>query len=157
MVEPNEWQGGCQCGAVRFSIRSKPVVVYACHCTDCQKQASSAFGLSAWFSRSDFEIVQGSPSIWQTTSESGNSKNCVFCKDCGSRLYHFFDQNDGNGNNAPVYSVKGGALDNARNLVPVAHIWTRSAQHWIKGQLSEPQFETEADDYEALIQLYSSR
>ncbi len=39
--------GGCQCGQVRFEIHGEPVKVYACHCTICQKQSESAFGMAA--------------------------------------------------------------------------------------------------------------
>ena len=39
--------GGCQCGAIRYEISSPPVELYVCHCRECQKQSSSAFGISA--------------------------------------------------------------------------------------------------------------
>jgi hypothetical protein len=37
--------GGCQCGAVRYEITQAPIMVYTCHCTDCQRMTSSAFSL----------------------------------------------------------------------------------------------------------------
>jgi hypothetical protein len=36
--------GGCQCGAIRYEIASFPLLLYTCHCTDCQRQTGSAFG-----------------------------------------------------------------------------------------------------------------
>ena len=39
--------GGCQCGAVRYEISGPPRVVYACHCTECQRQSGAAFALAA--------------------------------------------------------------------------------------------------------------
>ena len=41
-------EGGCQCGAIRYQLLRAPVALYACHCRDCQKQSSSAFGLRNW-------------------------------------------------------------------------------------------------------------
>ena len=40
----------CQCGAVRFRTPiEKPLALYVCHCSECRRQASSAFGTSAIF------------------------------------------------------------------------------------------------------------
>ena len=44
-MEP-PYTGGCQCGAIRYEIAAKPITLYACHCTDCQKQSASAFGMT---------------------------------------------------------------------------------------------------------------
>lgn len=42
----------CQCGAVKFQTPTpKPLALYICHCHDCQRQSSSAFGTSAIFPR----------------------------------------------------------------------------------------------------------
>ncbi len=42
----------CQCGAVTFKTPSeKPLALYICHCADCRRQTSSAFGTSAIFPR----------------------------------------------------------------------------------------------------------
>lgn len=42
----------CQCGAVTFKTpTAKPLALYICHCHNCQKQTSSAFGSSAIFPR----------------------------------------------------------------------------------------------------------
>ena len=38
--------GGCQCGAVRYTLKPNSYRIYACHCLECQKQSASAFGLS---------------------------------------------------------------------------------------------------------------
>lgn len=40
----------CHCGAVNFKTPTpKPLALYICHCHDCQRQTSSAFGMSAIF------------------------------------------------------------------------------------------------------------
>ena len=142
-------QGGCQCGSVRFTLNSEPITVYACHCTDCQKQSSSAFGISVWIRQDDFIIHQGSPGFWHTVAESGNPKTCAYCRDCGSRIYHAFGSDD------EILSVKGGALDNAQELKPVANIWLRSAHKWIKSGLSSMQgYQTEPKSFDEIVGLY---
>ena len=40
----------CQCGAIAFKTPlPKPLAVYICHCDECRRQSSSAFGCSAIF------------------------------------------------------------------------------------------------------------
>jgi hypothetical protein len=42
-----ELEGGCACGAVRYTSKSAPLFVHCCHCRDCQRQTGSAFVLNA--------------------------------------------------------------------------------------------------------------
>ncbi|XXH06093.1 hypothetical protein Hte_012538 [Hypoxylon texense] len=42
----------CQCGSVAFKTPlAKPLALYICHCAECRRQTSSAFGTSAIFPR----------------------------------------------------------------------------------------------------------
>jgi hypothetical protein len=137
-------EGGCQCGAIRYRVTGAPLTLYACHCTECQKQSASAFGLSLWVERSDLEIVTGEPHHWERLADSGNTTRCAFCPDCGSRLYHEASDDPG------IYSLKGGSLDDIAGLAPVGHIWVRSKQPWVDlaclpGDLV---FQTEPPDFE---------
>jgi hypothetical protein len=40
-----ELNGGCLCGAVRYTTNATPEFVGLCHCTDCQKHTGSAFAI----------------------------------------------------------------------------------------------------------------
>ncbi len=147
--------GSCQCGEIVYEVSCEPVVVYACHCTDCQKQSSSAFGISVWIPRQNFELTKGELKFWIATAESGNEKLCGFCQNCGSRIYHaFYDSQD---QLSDILSIKGGSFDNARDLRLAGHIWTLSAQGW--NDLDQPNllcFSTEPDDFQVLIDHYQS-
>ena len=33
-------EGGCLCGAVRYTSEAEPALTAVCHCPDCQKQTS---------------------------------------------------------------------------------------------------------------------
>jgi len=102
-------------------------MLYACHCTDCQKQSSSAFGMSLIVDRKHLEITAGLDRLksWGTRGDDGRMKHCAFCGDCGTRLYH------GGETDAEPVSIKAGSLDDTRRLRPVAQIWLQSAQPWI--------------------------
>ena len=118
-------RGGCQCGAVRYRFSAEPLTLYLCHCTECQKQSSSAFGMSLWLRREDLEFLSGALKFWQRGSDSGGIAVCAFCPDCGTRLYHA-DSHD-----SEIVSLKAGSLDDPSWLRPAGHIWTRSAQPWV--------------------------
>ena len=146
-----KWTGGCQCGYIRYEFLADPIVVYICHCRSCQKQASSAFGISVWIAAKDFVLSSGVLSYWATKADSGNEKICTFCFQCGSRIFHSAPQGD------DVYSVKGGSLDEMELLEPSAHIWMKSALPWAKilfeGQL---EYETQPLCFDEIIKLYRS-
>ena len=145
------YSGGCQCGAIRYHFNCQPIVAYTCHCTDCQRQSSAAFGISVWFPESEFVLEKGELSFWSTISDSGNPKLCSFCNQCGSRIYHAF------GEDADTLSVKGGSLDRIGSLTPVAHIWMRSAQPWMRAHLENGVcYETEPEDFEEIVLLFES-
>ena len=80
--------GGCQCGAVRYEISGPPVVVYACHCTECQRQSGSAFAMAAVIPQEHFRITKGSPKMFARKTGPAKTMECWFCPDCGTRLYH---------------------------------------------------------------------
>lgn len=138
--------GSCQCGAVRYRIMVDQLKSYACHCRECQKQSASAFGISVPVSRSAFEI-QGELNSWRRPTDSGSHTDCYFCTQCGSRLYH-----DGASRPERV-TVKGGSLDRATDLLPVAHIWTRSRQDWVELPSDVPQWDTQPQSEEEWVQL----
>ena len=120
---PISYDGGCLCGELRYQITGNPITVYICHCTECQKIASSAFGMSVRVNENDFNITQGNPEASKTVADSGRSKVGYFCPKCGIRIY-------GKPSSGGIVVVKGGTLDNPNWFKPVAHIWTRSALNW---------------------------
>jgi hypothetical protein len=117
-LHPTPLAGGCQCGAVRYEISGEPVSLYVCHCRECQKQSSSAFGISVIVKRSDFQLTQGEVKVWSRATDSGRTLACAFCPACGSRVWH-----EAVGA-AETISVKGGSLDAPPDLRSAVHIWT---------------------------------
>ena len=53
--------GGCVCGSVRYEITAEPFMVYACHCTDCQRITSSAFSIGVVVSDEAFRSTGTDP------------------------------------------------------------------------------------------------
>ena len=138
--------GGCQCGAVRYRITADNLTCYACHCRECQKQSASAFGISVPVFVASLEI-EGDLGMWRRPTESGSHTDCHFCMACGTRLYHA-------GANRPgMVTIKGGSLDDAAELSPVAHIWTKSRQDWLALPEGVPQWAKQPVSQEEWMQL----
>ncbi len=119
------YTGGCQCGQIRYKIQAEPLTIYACHCTECQRQSGSAFGMSMAVPREAVTILQGKPKGWRRASESGREVICFFCSECGTRLFH------DPVSKPKIINIKPGTLDDTSWLRIAGNTWTRSAQTWI--------------------------
>ena len=121
MTDPTRDQlltGGCQCGSARYKITGGQLELYVCHCRECRKQSSSAFGISVVVRRADFCLTQGTVRTWSRKTDSGRTLDCAYCPSCGSRLWHQIS------GEAETLNVKGGSLDNPVDLRSAVHIWT---------------------------------
>ncbi len=120
-----KFTGGCQCGNIRYEVVGTPKQLLACHCTDCQRQSGSAFGMTLVVNEADFRLTQGEPKTFASKSDTGRAKLGAFCPECGTRIYHKIEWRKG------TVSVKPGTLDDTRWLKPDMHLWTSSKQTWV--------------------------
>lgn len=118
-------EGGCQCGAVRYEVAGPVQRLLVCHCQDCQRQSSSAFGMTMVVAEADFRITRGAVKTFASAAQSGRAKLGAFCPDCGSRIYHTAEMRPG------TVSVKPGTLDDTSWLKPEMHVWTCRKQPWV--------------------------
>jgi hypothetical protein len=63
--------GECTCEAVRFAVNAMPLLVYACHCTECQRWSGSAFSMSMPVAADSFGLTRGTPQSYRRTGASG--------------------------------------------------------------------------------------
>jgi len=144
--------GGCLCGDIRFTLHEDPVTVYACHCTDCQKETGSAFYLAVVMRSEALEYTTGQPEDWQIELVDGRTKGSYYCPRCKSKV-------GGAPRDSAIASVDGGCLDDTSWLSPTGHIWTRSAQPWI--ELPEASVQTAKqptdEDYLAMVRAWKAR
>ena len=138
-------EGSCQCGEVHYQIKGEPLVLYRCHCTECQKQSGSRFGMSMWVQNDDFEILRGSLKHFQRIADSGGKMECFLCGNCGVRIFHKTL------NKKQDYIVlKPGTLHNTQALQPTADIWLKSKQAWFVPPDDTEHFEVSPDFKEFL-------
>ena len=112
-------QASCQCGAVQFKTPTpEPLDLYHCHCIECRKQSSSAFGTSAIFPA--FPLPDNLPlSCYTRKTDSGGLLDCYFCTICGARVLH-------SRQGKKTMSVKGGCLEGL-DWSKAKHIWCSRA------------------------------
>lgn len=116
-------QGGCQCGAIRFSTSITPVRAMACHCTTCKLRTGSPYGIGVYFNEAEVQIEQGDVLRYRFESDTtGRWIENEFCSNCGSTVFWTLEMRPG------LRAVAGGSYDDPDWYKVEAHIWTGSAR-----------------------------
>lgn len=144
------FEGQCQCGEVKYRVIGTAVTLFACHCTECQRQSSSAFGMALWIKSAAVELLSGELKEWVRTTPTGKSMVCRFCPICGTRVFH---QMHGQ---SEILSIKPGTLYDTKALAPAGHIWTSSRQCWYELPGKSLQYEEGPADFEDLFSVWAA-
>ena len=119
-------EGGCNCGAIRYKIDAKPVVVAQCHCKNCQRQSGSAFSVNLMVPAAAVTSTGELTTYTDTDTASGNPVYRRFCGTCGSPIFSDLSQGGG------MTIVKAGTLDEPGEFAPAVAVWTATAWPWVK-------------------------
>jgi hypothetical protein len=84
-VPSAEANGGCLCGAVRFTARLPSKWVAHCHCTRCQRAHGAAFVTWVGMAADRVHIDDSGRSLAWFAGEGGAER--AFCGRCGSSLF----------------------------------------------------------------------
>ena len=117
--------GRCLCEAVRYEITAEPILLYACHCTDCQTATGSAFVLALRVPAGGVALTRGSAKPYVRSRADGRQRKITRCTECLTALW---SESLPAADYATVYA---GTLDDSSRLVPDGHLWTQDAQPWI--------------------------
>ena len=77
------YQGGCQCGSVRYEVSGTPRVAL-CHCEACRKSAGAPMVAWAAFAEDEFKLTKGEAKTFNSSGAAMRS----FCPDCGTGLFY---------------------------------------------------------------------
>ena len=119
------FDGGCDCRAVRYRLRSRPMFVHCCHCRWCQRETGSAFALNALIETARVDVLDGEVDLVDTPSNSGQGQRIARCPTCRVALWSHY----GNGN--AMSFIRVGTLDNPDAFPPDIHIFTSTKQPWL--------------------------
>ena len=119
------FDGGCDCRAVRYRLRSRPMFVHCCHCRWCQRETGTAFALNALIETDRVEMLGGPVDLVDTPSNSGLGQRIARCPTCRVALWSHY----GSGN--ALSFIRVGTLDAPDAFPPDIHIFTASKQPWV--------------------------
>jgi len=120
-----EIEGGCLCGAVRYSATTEPVLVGVCHCRDCQKFTGSAFGFLVGVPRAAFARC-GAVKTFSKPADSGRPIVRSFCPECGSSIA------EEPGSRPELVILNGGTLDDPDAVTPAMQIYCDRELSWVR-------------------------
>lgn len=73
-TQSDGYEGGCTCGFVRYTMKSKPMIVHGCHCRYCQKQSGAAFAINALVEADEVKLNKGEVIEITVASPSGKGQ-----------------------------------------------------------------------------------
>ena len=121
-------------------MSGKPQITYACHCTLCQRQSGSAFGMTIVVAEEQFHIRKGVLTSHDRMGQNGRTLSRYFCSQCGTWIFNMPDRPLG------FRNIKPGTLDDASWVRPDVHLWTGSALPWVRIPDDVRRFERQPPD-----------
>ncbi len=114
----------CCCGSLRAEVAAEPVVVAACHCTECQRRTGAPYGVSAYFLKEKVR-TEGPSRIYMRAGQEGRKIRAHFCPDCGSTVFWHADFR-------PDYiGIAVGTFADPSFPKPMWSVWERTRHPWV--------------------------
>jgi hypothetical protein len=117
-------EGGCSCGAVRYSSDAEPVFSGLCHCKSCQKTTGSSFSVVVAVPTPTLTVT-GAVKVFDSKGDTGQGTHSTFCPNCGSPVIGTADVMQG------VSMIRAGTLDDSGWLKPGMEIYCDSKMPWV--------------------------
>lgn len=115
------YDGGCLCGALRFTADGEPLVVDYCHCDLCRRSSGAPVLVWASFKAASFRYTRGAPKQYASSDHGLRD----FCATCGTQvLFRTVREPDS-------VDINVGALDEPGRCVPTMHIHCARALPWL--------------------------
>ena len=113
-------EGGCRCGAVRFSANAEPHFTSYCHCEDCRRSTGAPVAAFVGFYRSEVDW-----SADATASYSRPPATRLFCPQCGAPIGYRDDRLPDR-----IYFYTG-AMDEPERFAPAQHAYAGEQLPWL--------------------------
>ncbi len=114
-------QGGCQCGAIRYSINGEPLFAAICHCTMCRRANAAPVVAWAMFQDSQVEFEGVKPHLYASSDDAQRG----FCRDCGTQISFTASFLPG------LIDITVGSLDDPEAVKPMFHYWHSEHLAWV--------------------------
>ena len=118
--------GGCFCKKIRYKATIDPKTVTICHCTDCQINSGTAYGVVVGVINEEFILEDGKLTYFEKIADSGARRSLAFCSTCGTRIYA--KPADGKPGR---FGIRVGTVDQRESLIPRQQAFFNSALDWV--------------------------
>ena len=115
-------EGGCICGAIRYSVGGNPTNSMVCHCRSCRRVAGAPVVAWVTFPSERFEFLRGRASEFR----SSEPVRRTFCSACGTPLT--YEHRDARG----TIDVTTCSLDDPNLFPPTHHSWLSHDLAWVR-------------------------
>ena len=130
--------GACLCGHISYEAVIDPERVGICHCTDCQINSGTAYGVVAIADADRFTLLTGTLKVYEKIADSGTVRALSFCPECGTRV-HATTVGEG----SQFMGIRVGTIRQRAELRPQIQVWCRSALDWTCDLSDLPRFEAQ--------------
>lgn len=114
--------GGCLCGAIRFSVVMPTLFCGHCHCSMCRRNHGAAYVTWLAVPRSHVSIERGEDQLTRYQSSQHGSRS--FCSRCGSSLFCVST------GHPDVIDIPLANMDGPIDRVPESHIYFDDRAAW---------------------------
>ena len=113
-------EGGCLCGAVRYTLHGAPTYSGHCHCRSCQRAVGAGFVTWVGVNPKNFHVTEGEITFCATSP--GVQRG--FCGRCGSSLTFA-------GDGWTDIGVTAASPDEPRIAKPASNVYLDHKQPWV--------------------------
>lgn len=128
-----QYEGGCSCRKLRYTMNDHPLIVHACHCRQCQRVTGSAFVMNALVEKTKVKLVSGDVASFRFPE---TYHTAYFCPVCATYVWSEYKS----GRFDDCWFVRVGTMDEPDRAPPDVHIYIDSKQPWITIPNNVPSF-----------------
>ena len=121
-MEATDIQGGCMCGAIRYSLTCPPKHSTVCHCPDCRRACGAQAVAWVTLPTENFVITQGEAISFRSSDHATRT----FCGKCGTSLTFVGDDRK------HETDVTTGSLDDPEPYPPTEQVFSEHKISWVR-------------------------
>jgi hypothetical protein len=124
-------EGGCLCGAVRYTVDRRHLSAVHCYCAMCRRAHGGGFSTHVPMRRDQFILTAGVLQPYASSTKGGRE----YCPSCGTHVLVHGQTSDDS------VAVPVGTLDGDPDVSVTSHIFVKDKVSWFEINDDLPQFD----------------